>query len=111
MFKLVWVLVYLNVVYGGFFDLTDVDDPLALLWNIQRKYLNQKVFFLFNCLNYLALKDKITQCYIDENTIGVCMDKGKCMASGGIPSKKKCGPFFTCCACKYICKIEIFQVC
>lgn len=46
MFRLVSVLlVSLNAVYGGFFDLTDVDDPLALLWNVQRNYPNQKPFF------------------------------------------------------------------
>ncbi|XP_050297270.1 uncharacterized protein LOC126736780 [Anthonomus grandis grandis] len=67
-----------SFVRAGFFDLTDVEDPLALLWN-------------------LPVHQKITQCIIDTNRYGTCMDKPRCLLTGGTPSGK-CGPLFTCCS-------------
>ncbi|XP_066249556.1 uncharacterized protein [Euwallacea similis] len=84
MYKFLCFWIFVGLVQGGFFDLTDVDDPFALLWNFQ------------------PIRDKFTNCSVGEVS-GVCMEKAKCLIAGGTIIKKTCGPFFTCCSLKSQC--------
>ncbi|XP_066156410.1 uncharacterized protein [Euwallacea fornicatus] len=79
MYGLLYFGVFVGLVQGGFFDLTDVEDPFALLWNFQ------------------PIRDKLTHCSIGDVS-GICMEKAKCLIAGGTITKKSCGPFFTCCS-------------
>ncbi|KAL1501175.1 hypothetical protein ABEB36_006555 [Hypothenemus hampei] len=69
-----------SLAHAGFFDLTDVEDPFALFWN-------------------LPIHQKLTQCSIDgQNRHGVCLEKNKCLLSGGTPTSTRCNFFSTCCS-------------
>lgn len=52
MFKLILFFVSVCAARGGFFDLTDVDDPFALLWNLRK---SASVYFLFFYLKIIKL--------------------------------------------------------
>ncbi|KAF7264325.1 hypothetical protein GWI33_000311 [Rhynchophorus ferrugineus] len=84
MIKILLFCLGIGLSEAGFFDLTDVDDPLSLLWHTPLKH------------------KQYSECKIDDTRQGVCTEDLKCRLSGGVP-KGRCGIIFTCCSYENTC--------
>ncbi|XP_019874066.1 uncharacterized protein LOC109602179 [Aethina tumida] len=100
MFRVLLVLVLAHYSICAFFDLTDVDDPLSLLWNNRPTFGKQRSECTTN--TPVGLKH------------GVCQNPSLCMLSGGKPNGI-CGVLSTCCTYESSCgkvtsqKVSYFQ--
>ncbi|KAJ8962471.1 hypothetical protein NQ314_005708 [Rhamnusium bicolor] len=87
MFRTLFIIFFMKCAHCGFFDMMDVDDPLALLWNSKPS------------------DPKFSECKVNTQSgikYGVCTPYSHCKVSRGVPNGF-CGILSTCCIFEKTC--------